>query len=365
MTLALERLRTLRRQAGGVAGPAAVDGPATAVQSADAQFDTALAAQHDARVDRYRAADAEPCSATPTTGGASRMPSRAASCPRDAQTIDALRRLLRVRAPASAPTHAHAHAHASMPAPARASAPAPLDRTLPGDEIAPGLHLIEHRLPWPVAPVLPLGFDTRIAHAHSADIVCFDTETTGLAGGTGTRAFMIGIAQWRDDALHIRQWFITRLQAERALLAAFAEVLNESSVLVSYNGRSYDAPLLRTRFRLARMHEPLTDCAHVDLLHPTRRRYRGRWENCRLATIERRVLGVVREDDLPGSEAPAAWLRYLRGGCARDLARVAEHNRQDLASLAGLLLHLGGLSDGDAREVDAGNAGALAAAPSA
>ena len=255
-----------------------------------------------------------------------------------------------VDAPAYAPAHTHAHAPSQTQ---RAVA----DRSLPGCEIAPGLHLVEHRLPWPVASVLPLGFDPRIAHARSADIVCFDTETTGLAGGTGTRAFMIGIAQWREDALHLRQWFITQLQAERALLAAFAEVLNQSSVLVSYNGRSYDAPLLRTRFRLARMHEPLSDCAHVDLLHPTRRRYRGRWENCRLATIERRVLGVVREDDLPGSEAPAAWLRYLRGGCARDLARVAEHNRQDLASLAGLLLHLGSLSEGDASEADADGVG--------
>jgi len=307
-------------------------------------------------------------------GGAAVPSAESAALPsprRSAQTLDDLRRLLRVRAPAPASasalpppratssTHAHArtapHAHPQPCAPMPASS-LPADRTLPGEEIAPGLHLIEHRLPWPVAPVLSLGFDARIAQAHSADLVCFDTETTGLAGGTGTRAFMIGIAQWREDALHIRQWFITRLQAERALLAAFADALNGAGVLVSYNGRSYDAPLLRTRFRLARMHEPLTDRAHVDLLHPVRRRYRGRWENCRLATIERRVLGVVREDDLPGSEAPAAWLRYLRGGCARDLGRVAEHNRQDLASLAGLLLHLGRVSEGDASDAGVADA---------
>ena len=100
------------------------------------------------------------------------------------------------------------------------------------------------------------------------------------------------------------------------------------------------APLLAARYRLARMANPLPACDHVDLLHPVRRRYRGRWENCRLATIERRVLGIVREDDLPGSEAPAAWLRYLRGGSARDLRRVADHNRQDLVSLAGVWGHL-------------------------
>ena len=247
-----------------------------------------------------------------------------ADAARSAQTIDDLRRLLRVRAPV----------HAQVPL-------QPVDRSLPGDEIAPGLHLVEQHLPWEaLPPTLALSFDARVAQADTEDLMFFDTETTGLAGGTGTRAFMIGIAQWKGRAFWLRQWFITRLQAERALLDAFCGALDARSVLVSYNGRSYDAPLLRTRLRLARMHDPLPDCAHVDLLHPTRRRYRGRWENCRLATIERRVLGVVREDDLPGSQAPAAWLRYLRGGCARGLNQVVEHNHQDLVSLAGLLLHL-------------------------
>ena len=81
------------------------------------------------------------------------------------------------------------------------------------------------------------------------------------------------------------------------------------------------------------------------LLHPVRRFYRGVWENCRLATVERELLGVMREDDLPGSEAPAAWLHYLRGGSAEKLRRVAHHNAQDLSSLAGLLLHLESLND--------------------
>ena len=111
-------------------------------------------------------------------------------------------------------------------------------------------------------------------------------------------------------------------------------------MLVSYNGKCYDAPLLNTRYRLARQPSPLTGLLHLDLLHPARRRWKGRWENCRLGTLERRVLDIVRDDDLPGSEAPRAWLDYLRGGPARDLRRVAEHNAQDLRSLAGLCLHL-------------------------
>jgi uncharacterized protein YprB with RNaseH-like and TPR domain len=86
--------------------------------------------------------------------------------------------------------------------------------------------------------------------------------------------------------------------------------------------------------------DPLTGLGHLDLLHPVRRHWKGQWENCRLATAERELLGVVREDDLPGSEAPAAWLTYLRGGSARNLRRVLAHNNQDLKSLAGVLLYM-------------------------
>ena len=241
-----------------------------------------------------------------------------------AHTVEDLRRLLRVRAPTRI-----------------AYAATDVDRTLPGDEIAPGLRLIETTLPCdPVAQQLCGAFDRREAMIPTRDVLFFDTETTGLAGGTGTRAFMIGTAQWRGDGLQIRQWLMTTLSAEHDLLVAFADTLHADIMLASYNGKSYDAPLLATRFRLARLRNPLAGLQHIDLLYPTRRSYRGRWENCRLATIERQVLGVVREDDLPGSEAPAAWLGYLRGGSARNLRRVADHNRQDLASLAGLLPRL-------------------------
>ena len=246
------------------------------------------------------------------------------SRPDAAQTVADLRRLLRVRAPAGLTRTA-----------------IDADRALPGKEIAPGLRLIEATLPCdPVPQQLCGAFDRREAMIDTSDVLFFDTETTGLAGGTGTRAFMIGSAQWRGDGLHIRQWLMTTLSAERDLLVAFADTLHADIMLASYNGKSYDAPLLATRFRLARLRNPLAGLAHIDLLYPTRRRYCGRWENCRLATIERQVLGVVREDDLPGSEAPAAWLGYLRGGSARNLRRVADHNRQDLVSLAGLLPHL-------------------------
>ncbi|MCC4621791.1 ribonuclease H-like domain-containing protein [Xanthomonas cassavae CFBP 4642] len=220
------------------------------------------------------------------------------------------------------------------------------DRQLPGNEIAPGLHLVEAFLPQPIpGEALSLAFARREDAVDPLDLLFFDTETTGLAGGTGTRAFMIGVAQWCTDAvqgsgLRVRQLMMSTMAAESAMLDLFRSWLSPRTVLSSYNGRCYDAPLLKTRYRLARRGDPLSALDHVDLLFPTRRRYRGTWENCKLSTIERQLLRVVREDDLPGSEAPAAWLSYLRGGSARNLRRVADHNHQDVVTLSLLMQRL-------------------------
>lgn len=247
--------------------------------------------------------------------------------------MDALRRLIGLReraVPAALPVR-------------RASA---RDRHLPGEEIAPGLHLVQAFLPQaiPTQP-LSLAFARRDDAVAPADLLFFDTETTGLAGGTGTRAFMIGAADWHHDAvqgpgLRIRQLLMATMAAEAAMLDTFRSWLAPGAVLSSYNGRCYDAPLLKTRYRLSRRGDPLSALDHVDLLFPTRRRYRGTWENCRLATVERQLLRIVREDDLPGSQAPAAWLHYLRGGDAINLRRVLAHNHQDVVTLAQLMLRL-------------------------
>lgn len=215
------------------------------------------------------------------------------------------------------------------------------DRDLPGIELSPGLRLVERSLPFDAVPdLVQLGFAKDHGPTKRERLLHFDTETTGLAGGTGTRAFVIGAADWVGDGLRIRQLMITTMAAEAAMLEAFAQWLAPETVLVSYNGRCYDAPLLATRYRLARQANPLAGLAHADLLFPVRRRFRGEWENCRLATVERNWLRVLREDDLPGSEAPRAWLDYLRGGSARDLRRVLHHNDRDLVSLGELCLKL-------------------------
>ncbi|MGJ7902163.1 ribonuclease H-like domain-containing protein [Lysobacter sp. 1R34A] len=253
--------------------------------------------------------------------------------------LDALRRLIaqRERKPgASSP-------QAAAPAVLHAVA----DRSMPGREISPGLFFTEVHLRLPVPQAaLSLAFAKRPDDAlDPRRLMFFDTETTGLAGGTGTRAFMIGAADWHrheahGDGLRIRQLTIATLAAEPAMLRAFAQWLRPDTVLSSYNGRCYDAPLLNTRYRLARIANPLAGLDHVDLLFPTRRLYRGVWENCKLATIERELLRIVREDDLPGSQAPAAWLQFLRGGSSALLHRVAAHNHQDVVTLAQLMLKL-------------------------
>jgi hypothetical protein len=169
------------------------------------------------------------------------------------------------------------------------------------------------------------------------DWVFIDTETTGLAGGTGTVAFMLGLARVEDEALAVRQYLLSRFAGERGMLEHALDWLGEDTGLVSYNGKTFDLPLLKTRTRLAGQQPALWERPHLDLLYGVRRCFERYWPDCRLATAERRLLGIERQGDLPGSEAPAAWLACLQRGDASRLPGVLDHNRQDLLSLAWLL----------------------------
>jgi uncharacterized protein YprB with RNaseH-like and TPR domain len=177
----------------------------------------------------------------------------------------------------------------------------------------------------------------KLATSPSPDSLLYlDTETTGLAGGTGTVAFMVGVA-WIDvGALRVVQWLLAGFAGERALVAKVAERLACAELMVSFNGKSFDMPLLKARARLAETDLPI-DCLHLDLLHVTRRLLRSGWPDCRLRTAEARALRLERHDDLPGSEAPAAWRRWLERGDGSLLERVAHHNRADLLALVALL----------------------------
>jgi uncharacterized protein YprB with RNaseH-like and TPR domain len=335
MSISLEKLRALKREAGASA-PSLCEARGGLGRGA---FGAELSDRGSSSNDKIKSTppQSSPVLRTREEAGSPLVDDlRVAVAQPASQSIDALRKILGLRE------------KNAMAARARKST----DRELPGEEISPGLRLIETRLPMPAPDnALSLAFAKR--HDDSVDprsLLFFDTETTGLAGGTGTRAFMIGAADWHQDGLRVRQLLMTTMAAESAMLDAFTAWLGEkNTVLSSYNGRCYDAPLLKTRYRLARKDDPLSPLDHVDLLFPTRRRYRGTWENCRLATIERELLRIVREDDLPGSEAPAAWLNYLRGGSARNLRRVAAHNHQDVVTLALLMTRLAEVEDAGER----------------
>ena len=185
-----------------------------------------------------------------------------------------------------------------------------------------------------------------------------DTETSGLAGGTGTWAFVSGFARIEGERLVIRQYLLTRLDAEPVYMAAIADELAAATLLLSYNGKTFDLPLLATRLQLAapeRLRDALPEeRPHLDLLHPVRRAFAGRWPDCRLGSCEQRLLGLTRADDLPGAEAPAAWLDWLRHGDGRRLGAVLRHNRIDLVSLAALIPVLAAVqADPAAHDADA------------
>ena len=175
------------------------------------------------------------------------------------------------------------------------------------------------------------------SETHDSAVVFMDTETTGLAGGTGTLVFLLGLGRLTPDGLQIHQYFLTGFKGETAMLDVASQFLDGASTLVTFNGKSFDSPLLAARYRLAGMPDPFQPLQHVDLLHPTRRAFAGRWENCRLQTAERKLLGFQRIDDMPGAEAPEAWFHWVRLGITERLPALVEHNRWDVVSLAALL----------------------------
>ncbi|MEO8257442.1 MAG: ribonuclease H-like domain-containing protein [Acidobacteriota bacterium] len=180
--------------------------------------------------------------------------------------------------------------------------------------------------------------------------VFFDLETTGLGGAAGTYAFLVGCGWFDDDGGFVtRQYLLVRLADERALLAAVGGELARAGALVSFNGKSFDMPMLETRYLYHRLESAAAGRPHLDMLHVARRFWRGATDlpaaasNCSLSALERDPLGTGRQGDVPGSEIPARYFHFVRTGDARPLRVVFEHNRLDLLSLAALTaraLHL-------------------------
>jgi uncharacterized protein len=188
------------------------------------------------------------------------------------------------------------------------------------------------------------------------DGLFLDTETTGLAGGTGTFPFLIGLGWFEANSFITCQLFARDFSEEQAMLGYLGEVASGKQFLVTFNGRAYDLNLLATRFILNRSPDTLTAMPHIDLLHPSRRIFAHRLENARLSTIETHVLGVRREGDVPGFEIPQRYFDWLQQRDGRLLEDVFEHNRIDIISMASLLKHLADLVE-DSREMERGHHG--------
>lgn len=163
-----------------------------------------------------------------------------------------------------------------------------------------------------------------------------DTETTGLSGGSGTYAFLVGVAWWESGGLEIEQFFMREYSEERALLLALRERIAEHPVLVTFNGKSFDWPLLETRYRMSRKISLPTPRAHLDFLHAARNLWRLRLGSVRLSELERHVLGWHRGVDLLSGLIPQIYFDYLRGGPPERLVPVLNHNQMDLRGLAAL-----------------------------
>lgn len=167
-----------------------------------------------------------------------------------------------------------------------------------------------------------------------------DLETTGLSGGAGTYAFLVGLAWFDRCTFRVRQFFLSSFAAERVLLQAVRDAADETGAVVTYNGKSFDLPVLETRYVMHRMATPFAELPHVDMLHPARRLWRASADvaegdgSCRLTGLERTLCGHEREGDVPGFEIPGRYFHYVRTGDARQLEPVLEHNRLDLLSLA-------------------------------
>jgi hypothetical protein len=323
-----QRLAALKRQSGGMAGPQQV-APVGVAE----------------RIRRMRASVGSAVGAAPRRDGLGEAIAPGAALPQGMALPqgDALPQ-------GTAVTHGGSGALAAMglrPTPGMEEAA--LAEQLDGERLAPGLVLVTRRVALAShhGGVCLAGLSGRTAMLPDPEDgaperwLLIDTETSGLSGGTGTVVFLLGLARVQGEALETRQYLLTTFSGEGALFEHASAWVGSGRTLVSFNGKSFDLPLLATRARMARVPDPFAELAHLDLLHATRRVYAARWSDCRLATAERHLLGFEREHDLPGAEVPGVWLDWLQRRDGSRLPGVLRHNHWDLVSLAALALRLG------------------------
>ena len=238
-----------------------------------------------------------------------------------------------------------------QPSPKKKSAS--IENLLPGREIETifgKVFSVPHTYPLDYqhgsVPIFPLARPTVLAEwarastateADLSSLVFLDTETTGLSGGTGTMAFMIGAARFVDNSFVVEQFFLRNPSEEKAQLAALTRFVDGASALVTYNGKSFDLPILNTRYVLNRLSNPFSDVDHYDLLHIVRRIWRRRLKECNLGVIEKEIMNFFRtSEDIPGYLVPEFYRDYLLHGDGSQIAGIFYHNEIDVVSLAAL-----------------------------
>lgn len=310
----------------GAAGPAPAPEPEAEADERKAKV-RRLRAELDRMVAQDKARMAE-----------KRQALRMAGVERAANTEETFARLLRTAEPAPGAVVVESHHDLSLPGELR--------ETVHGE-----VHLVRHHLEphhchgrVPVVRGLEacskltarLALDPRLADVDLSKMLFIDTETTGLSTAAGTLAFLVGVARFDDQSLYVEQMLLRGHHDEPAMLRHLADHLREASCIVSYNGKSFDWPLLRTRFVMNRIGAPPLP-PHLDLLHCARRVFKRRLGSLRLVQMEREVLGFTREHDVDGSEIPGIFLHFLRSGRPGRLDGVIEHNANDLIALAAFL----------------------------
>ena len=223
-----------------------------------------------------------------------------------------------------------------------------VEREFPGQHLHGGIRLEALYSTEPEVVCL-LARDRAFADFHPENTLFMDTETTGLAGGAGTYVFLVGVGYFDQGKFRVHQFFLPALESEKAFLEELNDIFsggptcNSFRYLVSFNGKSYDLNLLSNRYILQRLEQPFHCVDHLDLLYPIRVLWRGCFKDCRLQTLEDRILGVHRQQDIPSSLIPRTYFNYLHAGQYRPFREVFEHNLLDLLSMVTLLALAGQL----------------------
>jgi uncharacterized protein YprB with RNaseH-like and TPR domain len=203
---------------------------------------------------------------------------------------------------------------------------------------------VSHLIQSPLSLISEWSNDVRIAELPINKFAFLDTETSGMAGGTGTYAFLVGAGRFVDGKFVLQQFFLRDPSEEPAMLEALINFLAPCEALVTFNGKAFDAPLLVTRYSLHRIPVPFKGYAHLDLLPLARRLWRDRLPSRALKYLEEHVLGFTRaSEEVPGYEIPWLYFDYLRTQDARPLGGVFYHNAMDVVAMAALLSHISGL----------------------